>query len=74
MDQLLKRKLKLLVQSKEWEAIYPFQAYIVEQWNKMPLVADTEYETIKNAISRQAKVDGLSEFIENIERIALDVN
>lgn len=72
MDTLTKAKLKRLVQSSDWDVIYAFQAFMSEKWNAEPLVGDTEYDTLRNAISRESKVQGLKNFLDNIENIALN--
>lgn len=72
MDSITKAKLKRLVQNSDWEVIYSFQAYVEHKWNQRPLVGSTEFETVKNAISLESKIEGLKEFIETIEKIALE--
>ena len=72
MDSITKAKLKRLVQNSDWEVIYSFQAYVEHKWKEQPLIGSTEFETIKNAISQESKTNGLREFFETIEKIALD--
>jgi len=72
MDAILKQKLKRLIEHSDWEVIYAFQAKMVETWNKQPIVGENEFQTLKNAISLEAKVEGLKEFFDSAERLALD--
>lgn len=72
MDSLLKAKLKRLVEHADWEAIYAFKGFIIDSWNKEPLKGENEYETVCNVVKRDSKIEGLNEFIDNIEKLALD--
>lgn len=72
MDAILKQKLKRLIEHPDWEVIYTFQAKMVESWNKQTLVGENEFQTLKNAISLEAKVEALKEFFDSAEKVALD--
>lgn len=72
MDSILRAKLKRLLQSSDWEVIYTFQAIMEDKWNANPLKGKTEFETVCNVVERDGKINGLKEFFDNIEKIALD--
>lgn len=72
MDSILKKQLKRLIEHSDWEVIYAFQSKTVENWNKEEVKADTEFETIWNLAKREGKIEGLREFINNAEKLALD--
>ena len=72
MNDILKKQLKRLVMHDDFQHIYACQAKLVEQWNKGPLVGETEFQTIKNAIERESKIAGVQEFLDTMERLALD--
>lgn len=70
MDQLTKRKLKMLVESEHWDAISMFVNQINKDWNNVPVKGDTEWETLWNVASKEAKIEGVREFIYSLERLA----
>lgn len=72
MDSILKAKLKRLVEHADWEVIYAFQALIVDSWNKKELKGSNEFETVCNVMERDSKIFGLKEFLDSIERVALE--
>lgn len=72
MDQLTKNKLKRLVEHPDWEIIYAFQAFITETWFKSDVKRETEFDTIWTLAHREGKKEGLKEFIDSIEKLALD--
>ncbi len=72
MDNLLKQKLKRLIESSDWDVIYAFQARMVEKWNKDEVKADSEFQTLWNLAKREGKIEGLKEFLDGGEKLALD--
>jgi hypothetical protein len=74
MDKITQRKLKMLVETKEWEVIYTFVDKIVEKWNAVPVKGETEWETLWNVAEKQGKIDGLKEAINSLEELAHETN
>lgn len=74
MDPITKSKLKLLVQNGDWEVIYTFKAFMIELWNKSEIKSDDQFNTLWNVAVRHGKIEGLNEFIDSIEQLALDEN
>jgi|GEM_PF-3297305 len=74
MTEIDRKQLERLVRNSDFEIIYRMQATMVELWNKGTLVGDTEFQTVKNAIERESKISALKEFINTMERVALDKN
>lgn len=72
MDNLTKQKLKRLVSHSDWEVIYPFMAFIIERWNKQELKTDDQFNTLWNYAKRDGKIEGMKEFIDAVEKLALD--
>lgn len=72
MDSITKAKLKRLIQHPDWEVIYTAKSYIVDQWNKGEVKVDDEFNTFWNLATREGKKNGLDEFINGIEKLALD--
>ncbi len=56
----------------DWEVVYAFQAFIVEKWNKEELKTDDQFNTLWNYAKRDGKIEGLLEFINGAEKLALD--
>lgn len=72
MDSIIKAKLKCLVGHSDWEVIYAFQAYMMENWNKAEIKRDDQFNTLWEVAHRQGKIEGLKEFINSVEQIALE--
>jgi hypothetical protein len=72
MDAILKAKLKRLVQNGDWEVIYAFKAFMIELWNKQEIKRDDQFNTVWEVAKRDGKIEGLNEFINSVEKIALD--
>jgi len=72
MDSIMKQKLKRLIEHSDWEVIYAFQAKMVENWNKSEVKADDQFNTLWNIAFLKGKVEGLREFLDDAEKLALD--
>lgn len=72
MDNLTKAKLKRLVQHSDWEVIYAFKSFLVEQWNKGEVKAEDEFNTLWNLAFLKGKIEGVDEFINSVEKLALE--
>lgn len=72
MTNIDKKKLKMLIGTSEWETVYPFMDFMFEKWHDFPLKADTDFQTLWNLAYQQGKIEGVKEFINNLEQIAND--
>jgi hypothetical protein len=72
MDAILKQKLKRLIEHSDWEVVYAFQAKVVEKWNESEVKRETEFDTIWAMAHREGKKEGLKEFFDSAEKLALD--
>ncbi len=72
MDPILKQKLKRLIEHSDWEVIYAFQKKYVESLEKVQIKADDEFNTMWNMAYKIGKIEGLQEFLDNAEKLALD--
>ncbi len=69
---MLKEKLKRLIQHPDWEVIYAFQAKFVESLEKVQVKADDQFNTTWNMAYKIGKIEGLKDFLDNAEKLALD--
>ncbi len=69
---MLKQKLKRLIEHPDWEVIYAFQKKIVEKWHDGEVKRENEFETMWAMAHREGKVEGLKEFFDSAEKLALD--
>lgn len=67
-----KTRIKHLMKSDEWESVIRFFAYKIGKWKDEEIIGATEFETLKNLHRSQGKVEGLSEFMEQLERQAFE--
>lgn len=67
-----KMRIKQLMKTDEWESIIKFYAYKLDKWNSEKVTGTNEFETLKNLHSTQGKVDGLEEFMNQLEQQAYD--
>lgn len=74
MDSITRQKLKQLVQSQHWESIYVFKSLIIDAWNREEIKHPDEFNTMWSMAIKQGKIEGLQEFLDGIEKIALDEN
>ncbi len=72
MDSITKAKLKRLIEHPDWEVIYTFQSKFVESLDRVQIKADDEFNTMWNMAYKIGKIEGLKEFLDNAEKLALD--
>lgn len=72
MDSILRAKLKRLVEHQDWEAIYSLTALITDKWHNEEVKAPDEFNTIWNQAKKEGKIEGLKEFMESAEKLALN--
>lgn len=72
MDKIDRAKLKNLIKNSDWEIIYKYKVWLIEQWNKGEVKVDDEFNTFWNLALREGKKQAMEEFINNLEKLALD--
>ena len=72
MDNILKQKLKRLIEHSDWEVIYAFKSKYIESLEKVQVKADDEFNTMWNMAYKIGKIEGLQEFLDQAEKLALD--
>lgn len=60
------------MEHQDWEAIYAFASFMKDKWHDQPVKEDTEFQTMWNVAHKEGKIQGLTDFIEALERAALD--
>ena len=70
MDKITQRKLKMLVESEHWDVVPVLFEILSKKWNNVPVKGDTEWETLWNVAQKEAKIEGVREFINNCEELA----
>ena len=54
------------------EAFYALEKFansMIDEWKEENIIGNTEYDTIRMAIRREAKVEALREFIKKLDEI-----
>jgi hypothetical protein len=69
MDKITLRKVKILVESEHWDVISVVFDEIKKKWNAVPVKGETEWETLWNVATKEAKIEGVAEFINSIEQL-----
>lgn len=72
MNQITRSQLKNIVQTPQWDGVVAFMAEMIDKWQNVPVKADTEFETIWNMATKEAKVEGIKQFFDTLEREALN--
>lgn len=71
MDSLTRKKLRQLIESQHWEAIYSFLAIMTDKWHNTPVKTEDEFNTVWNVALKEGKVSGLKEFFDTLEQEVL---
>lgn len=71
MNQAEKSLLTDLIRSQTWEIVSKIAAELIMKYQEAPINGMTEFETIKRAITRDAKVEAFKELIDTIEKESL---
>lgn len=58
----------------EWDAFVAYYGKVIDRWSGESVMGKDQFETLKKAIWREAKIEALKEFIEGMEKEALDTN
>lgn len=67
-----KTRIKQLMKTDEWDSVVKFFAIKIDAWRTEKIVGTNEFETLKNLHSREGKVDGLEEFMNQLEQQAFE--
>lgn len=67
-----KQRLKWLMKTEQWDVVLHFFAYKIGQWNEEKIVGGNAFEELKNLHTQQGKVEGLAEFMDQMEREAME--
>ncbi len=73
MDQVtvqLKQGLQSTQDYKDFKAVLEFKDMILDKWRKQNTVGDSEFETVKLAMEKQFKIQGLEEFFTALYEMA----
>lgn len=67
-----KARIKHLMKSDEWDSVTRFFKSKIDGWNEATITGQNEFETLKTLHTQQGKVEGLTEFMEQMERQAFE--
>ena len=67
-----KQRIKWLMKTEQWDSILRFFAYKIGQWNDEKTTGTNEFETLRMLHTKQGKVEGLEEFMNQLEHEALE--
>lgn len=67
-----KSRIKQLMKSDEWNSVLHFYAIKMTQWKDEKITGTNEFETLKALHTMQGKVDGLEEFMNQLEQQAFE--
>ena len=70
INKIDQKKIKVLIESEHWDVIATVFEEIKKKWNDIPVKGDTEWETLWNVAQKEAKIEGVRDFINNLEEIA----
>lgn len=73
MDEITKRQLKSLVESKEWDAMAIFADLAIKKWKLQEVKADDQFNTTWNTAVIEGKVAGVKELLDSIEQLSHDL-
>lgn len=67
-----KARIKQVMKTDEWESVIRFFALKLTQWQSEKITGISEFDTLKNLHTMQGKVDGLEEFMNQLEQQAYE--
>ena len=65
-------QIQQLMKDEKWEAVLKFYAYKINLLKDEKITGTNDFETLKNLHTQQGKIDGLTEFFDQMERKAFD--
>lgn len=66
-----KQAIKHIMSEPGWDEVVLLMDKVVDLWNKSPIKADTEFETLWRTAQREAKGEALKEFFNTLEEEVL---
>ncbi len=73
MNKTQKAQIKMVLQSDDFQAILDASIEIMENWqNELVIDNENQYKTLKNTFKKEYKVSGLREFLDELERLAME--
>jgi len=68
LSDLEKKQLKHIVQSPQWRAVERFAEEIIKKFQDSSSIRDTQWETLKATIEREAFIQAIKTFINEIKK------
>jgi len=68
LSDLEKKQLKYIVQSPQWEAVERFAEEMIKRIQTGSTIKDTEWETLKATIEKEAFIQAIKMFINEIKK------
>lgn len=72
MTEITRNQLKNICQTPQWDGVIAFMAEMIDKWQGVPVKQDTEFDTIWAMATKEAKVEGIKQFFDTLEREALN--
>lgn len=72
MDSITRKQLKQLVNSQFWQSIYVAMGATIDKWYNEPVKAEDQFNTTWNMAYKEGRIAGIKEFMDIIEKEALD--
>lgn len=72
IKQADKVRIKQLMKTEEWDSVVRFFSYKIDKWREETVAGTNAFETLRNLHQREGKVDGLTEFMDQLERQAFE--
>ena len=63
-----------LLKSPNWATVERFVEYVCDAWSKDTTVRDTEWDTIRATLTRDGKIQGVREFVQELYKVAQKAN
>lgn len=67
-----KARIKQIMKTDDWESIIKFFGIKIESWRAEKVTGTSEFEELRMLHTNQGKVDGLTEFMDQLERQAFE--
>ena len=66
LSEIEKSQIKHIVESPQWETVKRLADLFIQRIQSKSVIRDTQWETIKDTITKEAKVQGIREFIQEL--------
>lgn len=67
-----KAQVRAIMKSNEWDAVLAFAGKKLDAWREERVAGNNEFETLKSLFTRDGKVEGLLEFLNQLESEATE--